>query len=198
MKEIIVATKNKGKATEFKQFFAQFNVSCKSLLDIEEAYPDIEETGTTFAENAILKAETAANYFQQPVIADDSGLVIDALNGKPGIETARYAGEQKSDDDNMEKVLKQLTGVEMKDRTARFIALLAIARPGKETITREGICEGNIAFEKKGTKGFGYDPIFIPKGYAKTMAELSSETKNAISHRSQAFKQLEMWFSSIH
>lgn len=191
MKKIIIATKNKGKAKEFKQFFSNFNIQCKSLLDLDNTYPEVEETGTTFAENAIIKAETGAALLNMPVIADDSGLMIDALDGKPGLETARYAGEHKSDEDNMQKVLQELKRVKTEDRTARFIAVLAIAKPGEETIVQEGICEGSIAYEKAGTNGFGYDPIFIPNGYLKTMAQLSSDEKGLISHRSHAFKQLE-------
>lgn len=193
MKEIIVATKNEGKAKEFKDFFKQFQIKCHSLIEIEKDYPEVEETGKTFYENAILKAEAAAHYFQKPVIADDSGLVIDALDGKPGVETARFAGENKSDEANMNKVLWLMENVEEPNRTARFIAALAVKIPGQEIIVREGICEGKIATEKRGTKGFGYDPIFIPEGFSKTMAELSPNQKNNISHRKDAFLQLEKW-----
>lgn len=191
MNEIIVATNNQGKAKEFKQFFAQFNIKCYSLSDFDEQYPDVEETGKTFQENAILKAEAAAKFFNKAVIADDSGLVIDALGGKPGIHTARFAGQNKNDEDNMNKVLKLMDAVEDSKRSARFVAALAIKIPSEEILVKEGYCEGNISREKKGSHGFGYDPIFIPKGYEKTMAELSAEEKNRISHRNDAFKQLK-------
>lgn len=191
MNKIIVASKNQGKVNEYKQFFSQFNIQCLSLLDLDKTYKDVEETGMTFTENAIIKAEAAANYFQETVIADDSGLVIDALHGKPGVQTARYAGAHKNDEDNMQKVLHQLKHVKTRDRTARFVAVLAIASPNNQTITQKGICEGKIADKQAGTNGFGYDPIFIPDGYTKTMAQLTSDEKNKISHRSQAFKQLK-------
>src|SRR5699024_4933696 len=191
MNEIIVATNNQGKAKEFKQFFAQFNIKCYSLSDFDEQYSDVEETGKTFQENAILKAEAAAKFFNKAVIADDSGLVIDALGGKPGIHTARFAGQNKNDEDNMNKVLKLMDAVEDSKRSARFVAALAIKIPSEEILVKEGYCEGNISREKKGSHGFGYDPIFIPKGYEKTMAELSAEEKNRISHRNDDFKQLK-------
>jgi len=191
MKEIIVATKNNGKAKEFQDFFAQFNIKCYSLSDLDQDYPDVEETGKTFEENAIIKAEAAAKFFNKPVIADDSGLVIDALGGKPGVETARFAGEDKNDDANMDKVLMLLKGTKESERSARFVAALAIKVPGEKTLVKEGYCEGRIAFEKKGSEGFGYDPIFIPEGYNVTMAQLAKEEKNSISHRSNAFKQLK-------
>lgn len=193
MKEIIVASKNKGKIKEYEDFFNQFNIKCYSLYDLDEAYPDVEETGKTFQENAIIKAEAAAKYFNKPVIADDSGLVIDALDGKPGIETARFAGPDKDDEANMDKVLRLMKDVPESNRTARFVAALAIKIPEADLIVREGICEGKIAKEKRGTEGFGYDPIFIPEGFDITIAELPLEVKNKISHRSHAFEQLEVY-----
>ena len=193
MKEIIVASKNKGKIKEYEDFFNQFNIKCYSLYDLDEAYPDVEETGKTFQENAIIKAEAAAKYFNKPVIADDSGLGIDALDGKPGIETARFAGPDKDDEANMDKVLRLMKDVPESNRTARFVAALAIKIPEADLIVREGICEGKIAKEKRGTEGFGYDPIFIPEGFDITIAELPLEVKNKISHRSHAFEQLEVY-----
>lgn len=196
MKQILIATKNKGKAEEFKAFFSGYGIRAHSLLDQEETLPDIEETGNTFKENAALKAEKMADILSIPVLSDDSGLMIDALDGKPGIFSARYAGDRKDDDANMEKVLDELIDVPEDKRTARFICVLAVAIPGEETIFRTGYCEGRIAFFKKGTNGFGYDPIFVPKGYDVTMAELSSEEKNQISHRKQAIDQLEDWIEN--
>lgn len=194
MNEIILATKNTGKMKEFKSFFSRFGIQCLSLEELDQNYPDVKETGLTFTENAQLKAEAGSSFFNKAVIADDSGLVIDKLDGRPGIYSARYAGPNKNDDDNMDQVLHELKGVIEKERTARFVAALAIATPDEETIIREGFCEGHIAFKKSGSSGFGYDPIFIPKGHHVTMAELSSEEKNRMSHRSHAFKQLEKWF----
>src|SRR5690625_2055691 len=170
-------------------------IDIKSLLD----YPDpndeleIKETGTTFTENAILKAEAIATLFNTAVLADDSGLMIDALDGRPGIYSARYAGEEKNDEANIQKVLNELKGVNIDNRTARFICVLALARPNEETIFKTGYCEGAIGFTTVGTKGFGYDPIFIPKGYERTMAEMSMTEKGRLSHRSAAMAQLETW-----
>ncbi|WP_284139755.1 XTP/dITP diphosphatase [Virgibacillus sp. LDC-1] len=196
MKYVVIATKNKGKVMEFNQFFSEYGIDVKSLLDMPSV-PDIAETGSTFQENAALKAEEIAAKLGQAVLADDSGLIIDALDGRPGIFSARYAGEPKNDQANLEKVLKELEGVSLEKRTARFICVLAISVPGKQTVFRTGYCEGKIALAPQGENGFGYDPIFIPDGYEKTMAELSPEEKNSISHRKNAIDQLEDWVQSL-
>ncbi|GEN31451.1 XTP/dITP diphosphohydrolase [Cerasibacillus quisquiliarum] len=196
MEKIIVATKNKGKAEEFKAFFSKYDIETISLLDLPDDIPDVVETGMTFQENAILKAETMANYLGQTVLADDSGLVIDALGGKPGVYSARYAGEPTNDKKNIAKVLQELAFVPDKQRTARFVCVLAVATPGKETVTRTGYCNGVISEEMKGSNGFGYDPIFIPENKNITMAQLSSEEKNEISHRRQAIIKLEDWLKN--
>lgn len=192
MKKILIATKNKGKATEFKRFFANYQMDTISLLDLSDDIPDIEETGTTFAENAGLKAEQISSMFNVPVLADDSGLIVDALDGRPGIYSARYAGASKRDQDNNEKVLHELINTSLEERTARFICVLALARPQEETVYVTGYCEGKIAFSETGANGFGYDPIFIPVGYTKTMAEITAEEKAKISHRGKAIVQLEL------
>lgn len=191
MMEIVIATKNKGKASEFKQFFKIFGISVKSLLDFAETLPDIEETGQTFKENARLKAEGISKVLNAPVLADDSGLMIDALDGKPGIYSARYAGEHATDEGNMNKVLEKLEKIEYRDRTARFISMLAIHIPNKETKFAKGYCEGHIAISKQGLRGFGYDPIFVPKGFIVTMATLSANEKNQVSHRKHAIDALK-------
>ncbi|MEH7112130.1 XTP/dITP diphosphatase [Neobacillus niacini] len=196
MKEVIIATKNPGKAKEFEHIFAPRGIKVRTLLDYPEI-ADVEETGKTFEENAILKAEAVSLALNKMVIGDDSGLIVDALEGRPGIYSARYAGEPKSDQKNLEKVLGELKGIPEENRTARFYCVLAVALPGKETITVAGTCEGRILEEQRGTNGFGYDPVFyIPeKGYA--MAELSSDEKNKISHRANALKQLDVILDSI-
>ncbi|RLL47941.1 XTP/dITP diphosphatase [Oceanobacillus piezotolerans] len=191
MKKIIIATKNQGKAKEFKELYLKKGMEALSLLDIVQELPDVEETGVTFEENAALKAETIAELLQIPVLADDSGLVIDALDGRPGVYSARYAGEDKDDKANIKKVLEELIDVPEGKRTARFVCVLAIARPGEKTDFYKGTCEGSIAFEERGSNGFGYDPIFIPENETRTMAELSSEEKNSISHRSNAISKLQ-------
>ena len=150
---------------------------------------EIEETGTTFKENAILKAETLAQALNTIVIADDSGLMVDALNGEPGVYSARYAGDH-DDEANMVKLLTNLKDIADDDRTARFCCALAIAGPNMETTTVFGTCEGKILHEKRGTNGFGYDPIFYVPDLEKAMAELSPEEKGAISHRGNAIRKL--------
>lgn len=190
MDELIIATKNAGKAKEFQQFFAQLHIRVKSLLDFDDL-PDVEETGTTFAENARIKAETIAELLDMPVLADDSGLEIDALQGRPGIYSARYAGEDKDDEANIRKVLEEMQSVPMEQRTARFVCVLALAEKGKETVITEGYCEGKIALHPAGENGFGYDPIFIPEGYTNTLAELNPSVKQEISHRRHAMDQLQ-------
>lgn len=188
MKRIIIATKNKGKVKDFEVLFEKRGYKVVSLLDLPDS-PDIEETGDTFRENAILKAEGIAAIVNEIVIADDSGLAIDALGGRPGVFSARYAGEQKNDADNMQKVLTELEGVT--NRNASFHCALAMAIPSRATIVVEGTCNGVINEEPIGENGFGYDPIFFVPEKNKTMAQLSKEEKNEISHRADALKKLE-------
>lgn len=149
MREIIIATKNAGKVKDFETLFSPKGFQVKSLLDFPEM-EDVEETGVTFAENATLKAEAISSALNKPVIADDSGLAVDALNGEPGVYSARYAGENKDDNANIEKVLQKLNDVPFEKRTARFHCALAIAVPGKRTEIVEGTCEGHILEEKEG------------------------------------------------
>ncbi|MGG3720943.1 XTP/dITP diphosphatase [Bacillus subtilis] len=189
MKEAIIATHNPGKVKEFKEILEPRGYDVKSLAEIGFT-EEIEETGHTFEENAILKAEAVAKAVNKMVIADDSGLSIDNLGGRPGVYSARYAGEQKDDQANIEIVLSELKGIEKEQRTARFRCALAVSIPGEETKTVEGHVEGYIAEEPRGEYGFGYDPIFIVKDKDKTMAELTSDEKNKISHRADALKKL--------
>lgn len=190
MKSIIIATKNKGKAKEFEQLFKKYGFKVQTLLDVQNA-PDIEETGSTFEENAVIKAEAIAKAADTYVVADDSGLVIDALDGRPGIYSARYAGTDKDDDANIDKVLDELEGVSKENRTGRFYCALALAGPGIETMTVYGTCEGYILSERRGDGGFGYDPIFYVPSEKKTMAEMTPERKNELSHRAAAMNKLE-------
>ncbi|MEB5478278.1 XTP/dITP diphosphatase [Shouchella clausii] len=189
MNELVVATKNKGKLNDFQTLFTDRYI-VKSLYDYSEV-PEIIEDGDTFHENAVKKAETLAAHLQKPVIADDSGLLIDALGGKPGVYSARYAGEPKNDQANIDKVLSELDGVPTQKRTARFFCVIALAEPGKETIFAEGACEGRITEKPTGSNGFGYDPIFLVPSHGQTMAELSAETKNQLSHRARALTALK-------
>lgn len=183
MNEIIVASNNKGKINDFKAIFPKANV-----IGISEIDPDfdVDETGTTFEGNAVLKAESASKQLNKIVIADDSGLSVKALNGEPGIYSARYAGEQKNDQDNINKLLNNLKGVE--DREAEFVCAIAVSEPGKDTLTYIGKAQGEIIDEQRGENGFGYDPIFFVPSLDRTMAELTAAEKSAISHRGNAIK----------
>jgi len=188
MKQVVIATKNKGKAQDFEALFQPLGFEVVTMFDVA---PDmeIEETGTTFEENAVLKAETLAKALNMIVIADDSGLAVDALDGAPGVYSARYAGDH-DDEANIVKVLENLAGVPEEKRTARFMCALAIAGPEMDTTTVFGTCEGVILQEKRGTNGFGYDPIFFIPELGRAMAELTPEEKGAISHRGNAIRKL--------
>ncbi|WP_462412419.1 XTP/dITP diphosphatase [Neobacillus sp. Marseille-QA0830] len=196
MNEVIIATKNPGKAREFEEIFARRGIEVRTLLDFPEI-PDVEETGKTFEENAILKAETISRALNRMVIGDDSGLMVDALEGRPGIYSARFAGEPKNDQNNTNKLLTELQGVPEEKRTARFYCALATAIPGKETFTVSGTCEGRILQQPRGTNGFGYDPVFYVPDKDVAMAELSADEKNKISHRANALKKLDAVLDSL-
>ncbi|MHA6259387.1 XTP/dITP diphosphatase [Sporosarcina sp. CAU 1771] len=190
MKEVLIATNNKGKVKDFETLFLPLGIRVLSLNDIEEAI-DVEETGDTFEANAILKAEVVADMLGIVVIADDSGLEIDALHGAPGVYSARFAGPKKNDEDNIDKVLAEMSEVPQNERTARFRCVLAIAGPGRTTETFSGSCDGQIIHERRGANGFGYDPIFFVPQKGCTMAELSSEEKSELSHRGAALSKLQ-------
>jgi len=192
-KEIFIATKNKGKISEFETFFKQKGFTVKSLLDLIDDI-DVVEDGQTFEENAIKKAETIGKLIGKPVLSDDSGIEVDALEGRPGIYSARYAGLDKSDEANNAKLLTELANVEEQDRTARFVCALAIYFPSGQTKTVRGTCEGIIAREPQGDHGFGYDPLFYLPELEKSMAQLEKSEKNKISHRANALMELaEQW-----
>ncbi|KRN97950.1 XTP/dITP diphosphatase [Companilactobacillus kimchiensis] len=190
MKEIIIATKNAGKAREFKRVFNDQEFVIKTLLDFPD-FPEIRETGKTFAENATLKAHAVMEQFGLPTIADDSGLQVDALYGQPGIYSARYAGDH-NDAANNAKLLSELGGVPKEKRTARFVSTLVFANPkNDDDLIVEGEVKGLIGSFPEGDDGFGYDPLFYVPELGKTMAQLSIDEKNAISHRGNAIKKLE-------
>lgn len=191
MKEVIIATNNAGKGKDFEALFTPLGIKVLTLNDIEQKI-DVEETGKTFEENAILKAEEVSKLLGKTVIADDSGLEIDALGGDPGVYSARYAGPDSTDDKNIDKALGELASVNEPERTARFRCVLAIAGPGIETETFSGSCEGIILNERQGTNGFGYDPIFYVPSKKRAMAELSPEEKGLISHRGDALAKLRV------
>lgn len=185
--KIVLATANKGKVKELAGMLEDGRITVLSLDDFP-GFPDIEETGGTFAENALLKARAACVRTKLIALADDSGLEVDALNGAPGIYSARYAGEPKDDGRNIVKLLAELKDIPDEARTARFRCCLAIAVPGGEEMIVEGSVEGRILRAPKGSGGFGYDPVFYLPAYGRTMAELTLEEKNRISHRAQALQ----------
>ncbi|OAN14819.1 XTP/dITP diphosphatase [Exiguobacterium undae] len=189
--KIIVATRNAGKVNEFKEMLGRLGYDVESLLDYETA-PETDETGSTFEENAELKSREAAAYFGHAVLSDDSGLEVDALDGAPGVYSARFAGEDKSDEANNTLLLEKLADVPTEKRTARFVCALSLAKPSGETLTVRGTMEGTIGFERKGTNGFGYDPLFIIPSLNQTAAELTKSEKASISHRGQALRKLEL------
>lgn len=187
MAEIVLATLNRGKWEEFKNLIGERRWQVFSLHD----FPDIiqaEETGKTFRENAQIKAVSAARNTGMVAVADDSGLEVDYLNGLPGVHSARFAGVHGNDAANNEKLLTLLQGVPEAKRTARFISVIAIVRPDGEIIFCQGVCEGMIGIESAGSGGFGYDPLFWVPQFGRTMAELTLEEKNIISHRGKAFR----------
>lgn len=189
--KIIVATRNAGKVNEFKEMLGRLGYDVESLLDYETA-PETDETGSTFEENAELKSREAAAYFGHAVLSDDSGLEVDALDGAPGVYSARFAGEDKSDEANNALLLEKLADVPAEKRTARFVCALSLAKPSGETLTVRGTMEGVIGFERKGTNGFGYDPLFVIPSLNQTAAELTKSEKASISHRGQALRKLEL------
>lgn len=189
-KRLVLATRNKGKVEEIKKFLFHLPLEIRSLQDYP-GIPVVEEKGSTFLENAVLKAEAVSRYTGEMALADDSGLEVDCLDGAPGVHSARFAGEGATDEENNAYLLKLLEGVPPTERGARFVCTLALAIPGEKTITVEGSCRGTLATYPRGSNGFGYDPLFILEGEAKTFAELEREVKNRISHRGKALAQMK-------
>ncbi|WDD97918.1 XTP/dITP diphosphatase [Thalassomonas actiniarum] len=194
MSTIVLATGNKGKVKELSELLAAEQITIVPQSDFQ--VPDVPETGTTFVENAIIKARHAAKITGKPAIADDSGLEVDALNGAPGVYSARYAGEDASDHDNIVKLLEQLKGVPAEKRTARFHCVLVYMRHSEDPtpVICHGSWEGQITLEKQGEQGFGYDPVFWVEQQQLTSAQLPREVKNQLSHRGQALAQLVKHF----
>lgn len=195
-KKIIFATSNQGKMKEIREILKDTNCDIASLKD-EEINVDIVEDGETFEENALIKANTIMKMTNSIVLADDSGLEVDYLNKEPGIYSARYLGENVSQEDKNRHILNKLEGIDEKDRTARFVCCIACAIPGQDSFTVRGIMEGQIAHNIAGENGFGYDPIFYVKEYDKTVAELDSDEKNKISHRGKALRLMKNKLSDI-
>src|ERR1041385_2268186 len=186
MRKLLVATHNRGKLAEIKELMQKSPFTLLDLADFPQISP-IEESGETFVENASLKAAGYANATSVLTLADDSGLMVDALGGAPGIHSARYAGENASDRQRTEKLLNALIEVPETERIAKFVSAVAIANSrGRIINISVGECMGRIAFQPAGQRGFGYDPVFIPEGYSETFGQLDSAIKNRISHRARA------------
>lgn len=184
--DFLIATSNPGKVEEIENLLADLPFRFRSLRDFPGT-SEPEETGVTFTENAVLKARGYALQTGVWALADDSGLEVEALNGAPGVLSARYAGRDADDAARIEKLLGELRGTSDPHRRARFVCAMAIAdETGAVKYTTEGICEGVIAFQARGANGFGYDPVFIPDGFSETFGELSAEVKQRLSHRARA------------
>ncbi len=186
-KRVIIATSNRGKIAEMREALSLPGWEFLDARELGFEPLEVEETGTTFEENAVQKARAYAERYRLPALADDSGLEVDALGGAPGVRSARYAGEGATDEANNGKLLLALSHVPEGERSARFRCVLALVWPQGRTITVSGTCEGSIGFVPRGTNGFGYDPLFLPDATpGRTMAELTLEQKHAISHRGAA------------
>lgn len=187
-KSFIIATNNRHKAEEMKRILEPLGIS---VVTAKEAcvQMDVEETGTTFEENAELKADAVCRAAGLPAVADDSGLVVDALGGRPGVYSARYAGENATDSDRIDRLLAEMAEVASPDRTARFVCAVCCVFPSGRKISVRGSCEGLIAPGPEGSGGFGYDPVFIEKQTGKTFACLTDEEKDRLSHRGRALRQ---------
>ena len=194
--EVVIATRNAGKLREIKEILAPLGLKILSLRDFSEI-PEILEDGQTFEENAVKKAAAVARQSRRVAIADDSGLAVDALQGRPGVFSSRFAGEKATDEDRYRKLLKEMAGVPEGQREAAFICAVAVASPNGKVEVVEGECRGAIALAPKGNHGFGYDPVFYFPESGKTMAELEPEVKNRISHRAQALEKLNQVLPSF-
>lgn len=196
MRKLLIATHNQGKIREYQSLLADLPLAVTSLA-AEGIELDVEETGVTFTENAILKASTYARLSGLWTWADDSGLEVDALNGAPGVYSARYAGPNATDRDRYLKLIDELQAMDAADRSARFRCVVAICLPDGETLTADGRVEGQIIDAPRGDGGFGYDPVFLLPDRQATMAELSQETKNQISHRGQAARAAKLALAAL-
>jgi len=195
-RQVILATHNKHKVEELSALLAPLKIRVFSAADFPEL-PDVIEDGSTFEENAIKKAKEVAQFTGISAIADDSGLCVDALNGEPGIFSARYAGEHGNDQANNQKLLERMSDIPDDQRTAHFISVIAFANTDGSVHTFNGTCKGKILREARGSNGFGYDPLFYIPELGMTMAELSSQEKNRVSHRARAYQRFLQWLKSM-
>ena len=188
IRELVLATRNQHKVGELVALLGDLGVTIRTLDEFPDA-PNVVEDGDTCEANAVKKARAIAEFTGLPAVADDTGLEVDALGGRPGVYAARYAGEDATYEDNCRKLLQDLMGVPREQRTARFLTIAAIALPSDGIRVAQGTLEGAIAEEASGTLGFGYDPVFLIPELGKTLAQLSADQKNRISHRAKAFTQ---------
>ncbi len=191
---IVLSTRNQGKISEFRQMAKGFEIELKGLNDFGPI-PEVEEDGRTFEENALKKARFTARVLGLPAIADDSGLVVKALGGEPGIYSARYSGKNATDEDNNAKLVKKIQNI--KERDAQFMCVIAIAVPRGPALIYTGTCNGIILDRPAGSNGFGYDPLFYYPPLKKTFAEMSPEEKNLVSHRGRAMTEIKDEFNKI-
>ncbi len=188
--QLAIASRNAHKLRELTRICGDWPVRWLTVENHDAPWPDVEETGDTYLENALLKARAVAVTLGVPAIADDSGIEVDALGGKPGPRSARFAGEGASDEQNLQALMQAIAGVPAGGRSARYRCVAAIAWPRGDEHHTEGVCEGVLVGKRRGGGGFGYDPIFVPVGWDETMAALTSEQKDRISHRGRAFRAL--------
>ncbi|MDO5027790.1 MAG: RdgB/HAM1 family non-canonical purine NTP pyrophosphatase [Bacillota bacterium] len=195
MKKILLATNNSHKVDEISHILKDLGYEVLARDQVYKGDFDVEENAPDLKGNALLKAQALSNLVGSKylVLADDTGLFVDALKGEPGVHSARYAGDQHNDEDNKKKLLQELKEVNEGARTAAFITVLALVQEGKAPVFIEGRLEGHIALEEKGSAGFGYDPLFIPKDYERSLGQMSPEEKNQISHRHKALEKLALY-----
>jgi XTP/dITP diphosphohydrolase len=187
---IAVASRNPHKLREIARICADWPVEWLRWRVGDDRWPDVEETGETYLDNARLKARAVAAAIGEPALADDSGIEVDALGGRPGPRSARFAGDGASDLENLQELIRAVKGVPAAGRTARYRCVALLAVPGGEEVVAEGTCEGVLVPRPSGSRGFGYDPIFVPAGWDRTMAELTDQEKDRISHRGRALRAL--------
>lgn len=190
-KELVIATGNAGKVREIGDIFTGMPLCLLTMGEVLDPVPVIEETGSTFAENARIKVDMVFRQSGRWTLGDDSGLAVDALDGAPGIRSARFAGDSTDMEENKHKLLDDLSGVPVAKRTARFICAIALRIANNCLIEAQGVCEGAIINAPRGSGGFGYDPLFVPEGFDRTFAELSTAEKHHISHRGRALRKMK-------
>lgn len=195
IRELVLATHNRNKVIELVALLGDLGITIRTLDEFPDA-PNVVEDGDTCEANAVKKARAIAESTGLPAVADDTGLEVDALGGRPGVHAARYAGEDATYEDNCRKLLRELTGVPLEQRTARFLTVAAIALPSDGIRVAQGTLEGVIAEEASGTLGFGYDPVFLIPELGKTLAQLPADQKNTISHRAKAFAKVRKMLSA--